>query len=227
MYLVSKVGIALLVEVAFFAALLFGAAGTTRWPSGWAFLILFTLAAVVIIAMLAKHDPALLAERMKAYNQKGQPLWDRIFLIVLSFVWIGWLVLMGLNAVRYRWTSMPPWLQVIGAVGYIVSNAGMYRIFQENAFLAPVVKLQQDRGQTVVSTGPYSIVRHPMYATALLYFISMALLLGSWYGILVSLFLDIALVFRTFMEDRLLQRELPGYVDYTVRVRYRLIPHVW
>jgi len=227
MSLVPKVVTALLVEVAFFAALLFGAAGTWRWPAGWAFLILFTLAAVVIIAMLARRDPGLLAERMKAYNQKGQPLWDRIFLMVLSFVWIGWLVLMGLDTVRYRWSSMPSWLQAVGAVGYIVANAGMYRVFWENAFLAPVVKLQEDRGQTVVATGPYAIVRHPMYATALLYFISMALLLGSWYGVLVSVFLDLALIFRSTMEDRLLQRELPGYIEYASRVRYRLIPHVW
>jgi len=103
----------------------------------------------------------------------------------------------------------------------------MYKVFRENTFLAPVVKLQHDRGQRVVSTGPYAIVRHPMYAIAVPYFISMALLLGSWYGVGVSLFLDAALVLRTIGEDRLLQSSLDGYSDYAQRVRYRLIPHVW
>jgi len=111
MSILRKVTIALTIEILFFAALLFGAAGTWRWPAAWAFLILFTLSSTVIIVMLDRRDPALLAERMKAYNQKGQPLWDRIFLIVLSFVWIGWLVLMGLDAVRYHWSTMPVWLQ--------------------------------------------------------------------------------------------------------------------
>lgn len=222
-----KVWIVLGVEFLVFALLLFLPAGTIMWSAGWAFLILFFAGAVAITLVLARHDPALLAERMKPPIQPGQPLWDKILLCVVILLWLGWLILMGLDAVRFRWSVMSKWLQLIGAVGIALSFWVCYRVFRENTFLAPVVRIQKERGHKVISTGPYSIVRHPLYSAALIMLPSTALMLGSWYGVAVSFLINAAIVFRTWMEDCKLKRELDGYAAYAVRVPYRLLPFVW
>jgi protein-S-isoprenylcysteine O-methyltransferase Ste14 len=205
---------------------LFGAAGTLLWPAAWAFLVLIFGAGLLITRVLAQHDPALLEERMKPIVQKDQPRWDRILLPILIVLWIGWLALMGFDA-RYGWSAMPVWLQWIGAAGVALAMWIWFLIFRENTFLAPVVKIQKERGHKVIASGPYAIVRHPMYATALLLFAASTLMLGSWYGFAAALALAILLIVRTALEDRELKRGLPGYTDYAARVRYRLVPLVW
>jgi len=164
----ARVWAALAAALVIYGALLFGSAGTLRWVAGWAYLAIFFASAVLIVVLLARHDPALLAERLKSPVQRAQPLWDKIFLIALQFAWCGWLGLMGLDSVRFRWSEMPACLAWIGAAGLIASFWFMYRTLRENTFLAPVV----------ISTGPYAMVRHPYYAGALLMFVSTALLLA-------------------------------------------------
>lgn len=209
------------------SGLLFGAAGTIYWPAAWVYLVLFFAAVAWVTARLARHDPALLAERMKSPIQKGQPLWDRIFLLAMMAVWCGWLILMGLDAVRFRWSAMPLGVQCAGGALMLVSFGMIVRVLRENTFLSAVVRIQKERGHRVISTGPYAVVRHPMYASVLVYLPANALLLGSWYGLAASLVLCGGVVFRTAMEDGELQRGLEGYADYAARVRYRLIPLVW
>jgi len=222
-----KVCVILGTEILFFWALLFGAAGTVRWPAAWAYLILFVAGASSLTFWLARRDPALLAERLKSPWQKGQPFWDKIFILPMMVAWCGWLVLMGLDAVRFRWFVMPLWLQCAGAALIVLSFGMIGRVFRENPFLTAVVRIQTERGQRVVTTGPYAIVRHPLYAAMLIYLPATALMLGSWAGLAASgVFLG-ALVFRTAMEDRELQRGLAGYPEYAARVRYRLIPFIW
>jgi protein-S-isoprenylcysteine O-methyltransferase Ste14 len=225
--MIVKVCLALAVEALIFSALLFGAAGTILWPAGGAYLVIFFAAALWITILLARHDPALLAERMKSPIQKGQPFWDKVFVLVLIVAWCGWFALMGLDAVRFRWSVMPVWLQCVGGALMLLSFRMFVRVFRENTFLAPVVKIQTERGHRVISTGPYAIVRHPLYAAVLIYLPANALLLGSWYGLAASLVLSAGIVFRTAMEDRELRRGLVGYQEYAARVRYRLIPFVW
>lgn len=208
------------------AAPLFGAAGTLRWPAAWAYLALVFGPGLLITLVLAKHDPALLEERMKPLVQKDQPLWDRILITTFLALWLSWFVLMGLDA-RFGWSAMPVWLQWIGAAGILLTMWIWFLIFRENTFLAPVVKIQKERGHKVISSGPYAIVRHPMYATALVFFAATALLLGSWYGLAGALLLAAWLIVRTALEDRELKRGLAGYTDYTARVRYRLVPLIW
>jgi protein-S-isoprenylcysteine O-methyltransferase Ste14 len=222
-----KVSLALAVEVLIFSALLFGGAGTIRWPAAWVYLILFFAVGVWFTVWLLRHDPALLAERMKLPFQKGQPLWDKIFILPLILAWCGWLLLMGLDAVRFRWSVMPIWLQCAGGALMLLSFWMMARVFRVNTFLAAAVRIQTERGHKVISTGPYALVRHPLYASMLIYLSSNALLLGSWYGLAASFVLSAALVFRTVMEDRVLRRGLEGYTEYAARVRYRLIPFIW
>jgi protein-S-isoprenylcysteine O-methyltransferase Ste14 len=223
----AKVWIALARAALVFAALLFGAAGTLRWPAGWAFLVLLFGGSLIITQILARHDPALLAERMKPPIQREQPPWDRALMLVLIALWFGWLVLIGLDAVRFGWSAVPAWLQWIGAAGVVLALWIWHRTFRANTFASTAVKIQTERGHRVVSAGPYAIVRHPMYAGALIFLPSTALLLGSWWGLAAAVIPAGILVIRTAMEDRELQRRLDGYRDYAARVRYRLIPYVW
>jgi protein-S-isoprenylcysteine O-methyltransferase Ste14 len=222
-----KVGFTLAVEALLFAILLFGAAGTLAWPAGWVYLILFFGGGFWLTQRLARDDPALLAERMKMPLQRGQPLWDKLLLPFVMVAWCAWMVLMGLDAVRYRWSAMPLWLQCAGAALLVLSFLVIDRVFHENTFLAAVVRIQAERGHRVVSTGPYAVVRHPLYAVMLVFLPANALMLGSWYGVAGAMVLAGAIVFRTAMEDRELLRGLDGYAAYAARVRYRLIPFVW
>ena len=225
--MVVKISLTLVAEALIFSALLFGAAGTLVWPAAWAYLILFFVGALWITLLLVRHDPALLAERMKLPVQKDQPVWDRVFLLAMMVAWCGWLALMGLDAVRFRWSFMPVWLQCAGAALMVLSYRMIARVFQENTFLAPVVKIQTERGHRVISTGPYAVVRHPLYAAVLIFLPANALLLGSWCGLAASTVLSGGVAFRTAMEDRELRCGLEGYTEYAARVRYRLIPWVW
>ena len=225
--MVIEVCVVFVAEVVLFSALLFGAAGTFRWPAAWAYLILFIAGASWISLLLVRRDPALLAERLKSPWQKGQPFWDKILILPMTVGWCAWLVLMGLDAVRFRWSVMPVWLQCAGAAMIVLSFRMIGRVFRENPFLAAVVRIQTERGHTVVSTGPYATVRHPLYASMLIYLPASSLLLGSWGGLAASVVFLGGLVFRTAMEDRELQRGLAGYTEYAARVRYRLIPFIW
>lgn len=222
----TKVWLAYVAGALIVAVLLFGAAGTLVWPEAWTFLALFFGPVLYITLMLARHDPALLDERMKSVVQKEQPIWDRIIMAASLIVFPGWLVVMGFD-VRFGWSAMPLWLQWIGGGGVTLAMSIMYRTFEENTFLAPVVKIQKERGHRVISTGPYAIVRHPLYSAVLIFFPSTALMLGSWWGLAATIVLASGLVLRTAMEDRLLQRELDGYLEYVNQVRYKLIPRIW
>ena len=222
-----KVWIALTIETFVFAILLFGSAGTLNWTAGWAFLVLFFCCAWLLVLRLARSDPALLEERMKMRPQPGQPLWDRILLRTILILWFAWLVLTALDGGRFHWSNVPIWLQWLGGAAVPFAFWIFDWTFKENTFSAPVVRIQKERGHKVISTGPYAIVRHPLYAGALLLMVGTALLLGSWYGVLGSIILGLCLVVRIIMEEKTLRRELDGYPEYTRRVRYRLIPFVW
>ena len=214
-------------EFAVFAALLFVCAGTLLWPAGWAFMALFFGFALAIVLWLARKEPELLAERMSSPMQSGQPLWDKVFVVAVMVLFVAWLILMPLDAVRFGYSEVPGWLQIFGALGVVLSFYIMFLTFRENAYLAMVVKVQQERGQSVVSTGPYRYVRHPMYASTLLFFPGSALLLGSWWGLMFCTVLLGLLVWRIPLEERMLENGLDGYDEYERNVRYRLIPHVW
>jgi protein-S-isoprenylcysteine O-methyltransferase Ste14 len=223
----SKVWLVLTVEVALFALLLFGAAGTLRWPEAWVFLVLFIAATIGITLWLARSDPALLDERMKPLLQKGQPLWDKLLMSFFVVLFVMWLMLMGLDAVRYRWSHVPVWLEALGAAGFLVAMWISYLAFRENTFLSAAVRIQKERGQRVIDTGPYAVVRHPLYAGVLILLPSIALLLGSAWGVVGALVLDLFIAVRALNEERELERGLEGYREYRQRVRYRLLPGVW
>jgi protein-S-isoprenylcysteine O-methyltransferase Ste14 len=134
---------------------------------------------------------------------------------------------MGVDAVRFRWSVMPLWLASVGSALVAASFWLVARVFLENTFLAPVVKIQTARGHHVISSGPYRVVRHPLYSAALIMIPASALVLGSWWGLAFSTVLIAGLIARTVMEERELVAHLDGYAAYRRRVRYRLIPFVW
>lgn len=213
--------------LAFMGVLLFGAAHTLAWAAAWCYLIELGGLGMWIGVWLAGHDPALLAERLGSFSQRGQSTWDKIFLACVAIGWCVWLVLMGLDARRFHPSSMAPWLQAVGALGILVSMVAMRAVFRANSFAAPVVKIQAERGHKVSDSGPYAYVRHPMYAWAILFLVGTPLMLGSWWGLACVPLLVAALAYRAVLEERMLRAQLEGYADYAARVRYRFVPHVW
>jgi protein-S-isoprenylcysteine O-methyltransferase Ste14 len=211
----------------FFALPLFLAAGTIAWLAGWIFMALFFGFVLAVTLWLFRYNPDLLKERM-AINKSDQKSWDKFFTFGLIYiVFLAWLVLMPLDAVRFHWSQVSVWLQVVGALVLLCSFYLFFATYRENSYLSPMVRIQEDRGQTVVSTGPYHYVRHPMYAAALLLFVGTPLLLGSWYGVLMGLIVEVMVAIRAVLEERVLRKELAGYDAYMAQVKYRLIPYVW
>jgi protein-S-isoprenylcysteine O-methyltransferase Ste14 len=225
--LMAKGLLALIAEFAVFATLLFVAAGTVLWSAGWVFMAIFFGFSLAITLWVGHESPELLAERLATPIQRDQPLWDRVFVAAVMPLFVVWLILMPLDAVRFGWSQMPGWLQVMGALALVLSFYVLFLTFRENAYLALVVKVQEERGQTVVTSGPYRYVRHPMYGSMFLFLPGSALLLGSWWGLLLCLVILGLLVWRTTLEERMLKKDLAGYEEYARHVRYRLIPRVW
>ena len=133
-----------------------------------------------------------------------------MFLLLYNLFLFAWMVLMPLDAVRFHWSQVPLVLQVVGAMALVGSFLLISLTFRENSFLSPTVRIQEERGQTVISTGPYHYVRHPMYAGGLLLFLGTPLLLGSWYGLLLVLVMIPGGAVRAVLEERVLREELPG-----------------
>lgn len=210
-----------------FALILFLSAGSIAWLAGWVFLVLFFGFTITLSAWLLKYRPALLTERMTGIGKPDQKTWDKVFFATANVLFVAWLVVMPLDAVRFRWSQVPGWLQVLGAILLLGSFVLFFLTFRENAYLSPAVRVQTERGHTVISSGPYRYVRHPMYAAVIPFALGTTLLLGSWYGLIFGLILLIAVARRAVLEERTLRAELPGYAAYMAQVRYRLIPYIW
>ena len=223
----KKVTFAFLYILVFPALILF-LSGDFTWPEGWIFCIWFILLCFSTILYLYWKDPALLAERYQKPGAGNQERWDVyvVYGIVIGF--ILWIVIMPLDAKRFGWSPVfPLWLKGLGGAGLIGSFFLFFRSYTDNTFLSPLVRIQEDRKQRVVSTGVYGFVRHPMYLGAILMFVGVPLLLGSCYGVLAGCALTILLMARILGEEVMLGRDLDGYREYTQKVRYRLFPFLW
>lgn len=221
----AKVWIALGFEALVFAGLLFGSAGTVSWTPAWAFLGVVFVAGFLITRMLAR-DPALLRQRMRWGFSRQLVPWDRVVTILLMVVFPAWLALMGLDAVRFDWSQMPDWLQILGGIGVAGAMSIIYRIC-EDAAVAGMIRAQRERGRRLFLSGPHAVVRHPLYGAGLVLFVSTALLLGSWLGLAAVAVLGAALIALTVMEDRQLYLTREGYAEYARKVPYRLFPGIW
>jgi protein-S-isoprenylcysteine O-methyltransferase Ste14 len=220
-----RILIQLALWTALLAVLMLWPAGTLAYPAAWVLLALFALGGLAMVLWLHKHSPRLLRERMASPLQREQKPWDRLWLLAFIAGFLAWIGLMGFDAARTGFTSIPVWLQAIGFLAILINGAGTWWTFRENSFAAPVVKIQE--GQKVIDTGPYALVRHPMYTSTLFLLIGMPLLLGSWIGLILSAAFILGVAWRAVHEERTLAAELKGYDDYTRRVRWRLVPHIW
>jgi protein-S-isoprenylcysteine O-methyltransferase Ste14 len=209
-------------------ALMFVVAGDARWLGGWLFTGWYLGLCATVIVWLYRKDPALLAERYRRPGSGGQTRRDQwvVYAVVVGFG--AWIVLMPLDARRFGWTpSFPLGLQAAGCALLLASAFLLFRSFHDNTFLSPLVRIQIERKQRVVSTGVYGFVRHPMYLGAMLMFVGTPLLLGSVIGLGLAVALMLLLAFRIIGEERVLAGELEGYAEYRQKVRYRLLPFVW
>jgi protein-S-isoprenylcysteine O-methyltransferase Ste14 len=209
-------------------ALMFALAGDGHWPEGWLFAVWFLGLCATVIVWLYRNDPALLAERYRRPGSGGQKGRDQAVVYALVVGFGAWIVLMPLDARRFGWTPPPPvGLKVAGGALLVLSAFLLFRSFHDNTFLSPLVRIQTERKQRVITTGVYGFVRHPMYLGAVLMFAGAPLLIGSGVGLVVAAALTLLLGFRIVGEERALAGELEGYAEYRRRVRYRLLPFVW
>ncbi|CAN7336664.1 isoprenylcysteine carboxylmethyltransferase family protein [Bradyrhizobium sp. LjRoot220] len=206
--------------------LLFASAGALDWPGAWVLLATSAVLGPACGLWLAKHDPALLAERLRLTAREEQPASDKKFMLVFAATALIWIVAMGLDR-RMEASHVPLALQVLGFAMFLLSTGVSMWVFRENSFAAPVIKVQTARDHHVISTGPYAFVRHPMYSGVMLFFFGVPLLVGSWWGVALAPVFAVLFAIRAGIEERALIAGLPGYADYAARVRYRLLPGIW
>lgn len=202
-------------------ALIFLPAGTWSFPGGWLLMgILFIPMFLAGLVMMAK-DPNLLRSRLNAKEKERE---QDLVVKLSGLMFLTGFLLAGLDF-RFGWSRLPGWVSILGAVLFLTAYALYAEVLRENAWLSRTIEVQQ--GQTVVSTGLYGIVRHPMYAVTLLLFESMPLVLGSIPAFVVFLTYPAIIAKRIRNEEAVLKRDLPGYAEYLEAVRWRLIPYIW
>jgi len=206
---------------AIMAIALFASAGTLTFVSFWIYLAIM---AAVFIGSFLWVDPDLARERMRPGGQKP-PLALRLFTIVL----IAHYVVAGLDRGHFHWSDrVPGWLQAVALIAMASSFALVLWAMVVNRFFSSVIRIQNDRGQHVISTGPYAVIRHPGYLAGIVFVVTSGVALGSWYAaLMLTVFTVPFLLYRVTTEDGVLHAELPGYTDYATRVRWRLVPGVW
>ncbi len=217
----------IIVWYGFMGVIIFGAAGTIHYPGGWLYLGVMIAVSLVFGLYGAYVDPGLLRERLKPPLQKDQPLADKLIVVPILVLVLGGMAFMAADAARWRWSHMPPSVQWVGCALLLAEMLFMSWTMRTNSFAAPVVKIQKERGQTVITTGPYAIVRHPLYFGALFFVAATSLILGSWWGLATIPLVAVAFAIRIRVEEKALRDGLQGYDDYARRVRWRLVPFIW
>jgi protein-S-isoprenylcysteine O-methyltransferase Ste14 len=210
-----------------FIAILFITAGRLDWMAGWAFLVFFLLAVGVIVVWARRHDPELMKERQAASQAENVKRWDQIIMVLYTILLLLMLVLAALDAGRLGWSDIPLIFRALGWLGLCAAFVIVWRVMAENTYLSEMVRIQEERGHQVVTTGPYQYVRHPMYVGVIIAVVSIPLALGSLWALVPGVLIVILFIIRTALEDRTLMEELPGYKDYAEQVRFRLVPGIW
>ena len=201
--------------------LIFLPAGTLRYTYGWLFLgLLFVPMLIAGFVMLFK-SPAFLKKRLDAKEKQGT---QKGVVALSGLMFIAGFVVAGLDF-RFGWSNMPSWVVITASVLFLIAYALYAEVMRENAYLSRTIKVEQ--GQTVVDTGLYGIVRHPMYAVTILLFLMIPIVLGSWYALIVFAFYPAIIIVRLKDEEDLLTKELPGYAEYEQKVKCRIIPFIW
>ena len=215
-------------NVALYAVLLFVPAGTLHWWRAWVFLAVTVAVMAVAIFSILPDNADLFSQRAKGIIQKGQPVWDRVLVILLVVSYVGQIVFIPLDVFLFHLAPKPGVLvSFLGLALYVVGWWTMTLAMKVNPFAVPVVRLQEERHQRVIDAGVYAVVRHPMYAGFVPMVVGPALWLGSYTAALLAIVPIAVLALRSVFEERFLKRELKGYDAYVEKVRYRLVPFVW
>ena len=201
--------------------LIFLPAGTLYYTYGWLLIILLFVPMLIAGFVMLAKSPDFLKKRLDAKEKQGT---QKGVVAFSGLLFIAGFVVAGLDF-RFGWSTMPTWVVIIASVLFLVAYALYAEVMRENAYLSRTVKVEE--GQTVVDTGMYGIIRHPMYAVTILLFLMIPLVLGSWYALIAFAFYPAVIVVRLKDEEDLLTRELPGYAEYKEKVKYRIIPFVW
>ena len=206
------------------AVVLFAPAGSLRFWQAWVYGIIFVAATAELGVYFLKHDPALVERRMTVGPTAEQEPAQKIIMAIMMIGVVLMMVLPGFDH-RWHWSSVPTWLVLVADAGVVLSFIIFFVVMKQNSYAASTIRVEA--GQPVVSTGAYAIVRHPMYAGALLLVGFTPLALGSYWTLLVLIPVLPVLAWRLLDEEKFLIRNLPGYADYCRTVRYRLIPGIW
>ena len=224
-----RIAVRLVADATLVALLLFASAGTLAWWRAWVLLVVLLLVRFVGACAVYHVNPALLRERASLPIHEGQPRTDRLLLFaVLATGFLGLPVIAGFDV--YHWHALPRPARLLSGVGVVLFALGWglkSLALRANAFATAAVRLQSERGHAVADSGVYAVVRHPFYAADPLILVGLALWLESYAAALCAVIPVVLMVIRLRLEERFLQRELPGYDEYTGRVRHRLIPGVW
>jgi protein-S-isoprenylcysteine O-methyltransferase Ste14 len=205
-------------------ALLFLTAWTLAYWQAWIFLAVFSGSSFAITLYLAKHDPQLLERRMKAGPGAEKERSQRIIQVLALIAFVAVLAFPAIDH-RFAWSTVPPTVTVAGdilvALGFLV----IFFVFKENTFASAIIEVGPE--QKVITTGPYALVRHPMYSGALVMLLGEPLALGSWWGLFTIIPITAVIIWRLLNEEEFLAKNLAGYSEYQSRVRYRLLPSIW
>jgi protein-S-isoprenylcysteine O-methyltransferase Ste14 len=203
---------------------LFLPAWSIHFWQAWLYIVLFGVSVSAITWWLQRHDPELLRRRLAAGPKAEKDPRQKRIQKIASLAFIAIFVVSGLDQ-RFRWSTVPTGVALLGDLLVVLGLWIVFLTFRENSYTSAVI--ETSAGQPVVSTGPYSAVRHPMYAGALLMLLGTPLALGSWWGLVPFLILLLTIIWRLREEERFLARDLPGYDEYRAKVRHRLVPYTW
>ncbi|HET9244207.1 MAG TPA: isoprenylcysteine carboxylmethyltransferase family protein [Xanthobacteraceae bacterium] len=206
------------------AALLFIPAWTLDYWQAWLFMALFVCTSGAITVYLAIRDPKLLERRMNVGPRAEKEPAQKIIMLLATLGFMVTIVFPVLDH-RFGWSAVPASVSVLGDALIALAFLFIFFVFRQNSYGASTIQIAE--GQTVISTGPYAFVRHPMYAGALVMLIGTPLALGSWWGLFAVLLILPVLIWRLLDEERFLRQNLPGYAEYQTKVKYRLLPFIW
>jgi len=205
-------------------ASLFLPAGTFDYWEAWAFIAVFVACNLPLTIWVVNNDPQLLERRKRAGPTAEKEKSQKIIMTIAFLAFAGVFLIPALDH-RFGWSDVPTSVVILGNALIALSYVGFYFVFRENTYGAATIRVEEN--QRVISTGPYAVVRHPMYVAALILMLGIPLALGSWWGLLAFAFGVPVLVWRILDEERLLKRDLQGYAEYTQRVHFRLIPRLF
>ncbi len=222
--LAAKALLSVLLLAVVMGVILFVTAGTTQYWQAWVYLLIFTITSLLITIYLIRNDPELLKRRMRGGPTAEKRASQRVIMFLTSLAFIGLLVVPALDR-RFGWSTVPLSVVIAGDVLVAIGFYLIFLVYRENTYKSATIEVAAN--QKVIQSGPYTLVRHPMYASALLYLLGTPLALDSYWGLLPFVAVIPLLIWRLIDEEKLLAKELEGYRKYQQQVRYRLVPRVW